>query len=311
LKGIVLKDMKKIIETFGLTKYYKNGVIGVEGLSLSVAEGENFGFLGRNGAGKTTTIRMLVNLLFPTSGRATIFGKDVVNDHLEICKQIGYLPSSVQPHRYMTGKDFLDYMGRLSSNGDREYRRRLLDRFDFSENDLKRKVKEYSTGMARKIALVQTFQHRPRLLMMDEPTEGLDPVMQHRFYELLKEYKKEGGTVFISSHHLLEVQQVCDRAGIIRSGQLVAVEDIDELMGHMSRHIEVKFKKAVPDSPLLESAAWTITETDGDSLKATVTGDIDPIIKLLGRFEIQDISLPKPSLQDVFMDYYRLPEEEQ
>jgi len=299
-----------MIETFGLTKYYNKGVIGVEGLSLSVAEGEIFGFLGSNGAGKTTTIRMLLNLLFPTSGRATVFGKDVVKDHLEICKQIGYLPSSVQPHKHMTGTDFLDYMGRLSGNGDQESRRRLLDRFDFSESDLKRKVKEYSTGMARKIGLIQTFQHRPRLLIMDEPTEGLDPVMQHRFYELLKEYKQEGGTVFISSHHLLEVQQVCDRAGIIRSGRLVAVEDIGELMGHMSRHIEVRFKKAVPSRPLLESEAWTITETDGDSVKATVTGDIDQIVKLLGRFEIEDLALPKPSLQDIFLDYYRLPEEE-
>jgi ABC-2 type transport system ATP-binding protein len=301
---------ENIIETFGLTKYYRKGVIGIEDLSLTVKQGEIYGFLGSNGAGKTTTIRMLVNLIFPTRGRARIFGKDMVKHHLEICKNIGYIPSAVRPHRHMTGEDFLDYMGNLSANGDIEYRDYLLNKFDFSRKDLKRKVKEYSSGMARKIALVQTFQHRPGLLIMDEPTEGLDPVMQHTFYELLKEYRDNGGTVFISSHHLLEVEQVCDRAAIIRSGRLVAVEKIHELMNLMARTLQVKFKNRVEDSRL-ESDAWEIVNIDGTSLTAKVTGDIDTVIKLLSQFDIKDVSLPRPSLQDVFLDYYRLPEENQ
>jgi ABC-2 type transport system ATP-binding protein len=220
---------ENIIETFGLTKYYRRSIIGIEDLSLTVNQGEVYGFLGSNGAGKTTTIRMLVNLIFPTRGRARIFGKDMVKHHLEICKNIGYIPSAVKPHKHMTGEDFLNYMGNLSANGDIEYRHYLLKKFDFSQKDLKRKVKEYSGGMARKIALVQTFQHRPGLMIMDEPTEGLDPVMQYTFYELLKEYRDNGGTVFISSHHPLEVEQVCDRAAIIRSGRLVAVENFPNL----------------------------------------------------------------------------------
>ncbi len=196
-------NSKNIIETFSLTKYYKNNVIGIEDLSLSVEEGEIYGFLGSNGAGKTTTIRLLVNLIFPSAGNARVFGKDIVKSHLDICKDIGYLPSAVRPPKYMTGENFLDYMGKLSSNGDIAYRNHLLEKFDFPSKDLKRKIKEYSSGMARKIALVQTFQHKPKLMIMDEPTEGLDPVMQNTFYELLKEYKENGGTVFLSSHHLL------------------------------------------------------------------------------------------------------------
>jgi len=295
---------ENIIETIGLTKYYKNGIVGVEDLSLSVKEGEIYGFLGSNGAGKTTTIRMLVNLLFPTGGRAEIFGKDIVKYHLDICKNIGYLPSSVKPHKQMSGEEFLVYMGKLSGNSDREYRHYLLDKFEFSKKDLRRKIKEYSSGMARKIAIIQTFQHHPRLMVMDEPTEGLDPVMQHIFYQLLKEYKENGGTVFISSHHLLEVEKVCDRAAIIRSGHLAAVEQIHELMQRTGRIIEVRFK--IP--PLLQQLdcdAWEILSLEDTSLKAKITGDMDKIIKLLSRFGIKDISLPNPSLQDVFLDYYR------
>jgi ABC-2 type transport system ATP-binding protein len=296
--------MEKIIETFGLTKYYKNDVIGVEDLSLSVREGEIYGFLGSNGAGKTTTIRLLVNLLFPTCGKAKIFGKDTDKYHLDICKDIGYLPSAVRPHRNMTGEDFLNYMGKLSSSRDKEYRDHLLERFAFSDKDLRRKVKEYSSGMARKIALVQTFQHRPRLLIMDEPTEGLDPVMQHTFYELMKEYRDNGGTVFLSSHHLREVELVCDRAAIIRNGHLVAVEKIQDLMKHTARKIQVTFKKEL-DPLLLENDAWEIIAVDGAAVDARLTGDVDKIIKLLSRFDIKDMSLPNASLQDVFLDYYK------
>ena len=296
--------MEKIIETFGLTKYYTNDVIGVEDLSLSVGEGEIYGFLGSNGAGKTTTIRLLMNLLFPTCGKAKIFGKDTDKHHLEICKDIGYLPSSVRPHRNMTGEDFLNYMGKLSSHRDREYRGHLLKRFAFSDKDLQRKVKEYSSGMARKIALIQTFQHRPRLIIMDEPTEGLDPVMQHTFYELMKEYRDNGGTVFLSSHHLREVELVCDRAAIIRKGHLAVVEEIQDLMKHTARKVHVTFKEAI-DPLLLESDAWEIVAVDGAAVDARLTGDVDKIIKLLSRFDVKDMLLPNASLQDVFLDYYK------
>lgn len=300
--------MDKIIETFGLTKIYKNGVVGVEELSLEVRGGEVFGFLGANGAGKTTTIRMLVNLLFPTSGKARIFGKDIVKRHLAICGEIGYLPSSVRPHRSMTGEDFLGYMDRLSGSGDLEYRRELLKRFDFKEKDLKRKVKEYSSGMARKIGIIQTFQHRPRLVIMDEPTEGLDPVMQDIFYQLIREYKAGGGTVFISSHHLREVEEICDRAAIIRDGRLVMVDEIVNLKERTARRVQVVFREKI-DPERLKCDAWEIINLEDNRLTANLTGEIDRVIKFLSRFHIKDMTLPNASLQDVFLGYYR--EEEQ
>jgi ABC-2 type transport system ATP-binding protein len=302
LSGIY--KLEKIIETDGLTKYYKNGVVGIEDLSISVNPGEIYGFLGSNGAGKTTTIRLLVNLIFPTCGKGKIFGKDMAKYHLDICRDIGYIPSTVRPHKYMTGEEFLQYMGKLSSHHDLEYRDNLLETFNFDKKDLKRKIKYYSSGMARKIALVQTFQHRPRLMIMDEPTEGLDPVMQHIFYKLLKEYRDHGGTVFISSHHLLEVQQVCDRVGIIRQGHLVAVEKIQDLEKKTSRRIYVTFKDKV-DPLSLKSGCWEIEAFENNKLTAKLTGSIDTIIKLISRFSIKDISLPDLSLQDVFLEYYQ------
>lgn len=296
--------MENVIETFGLTKFYPKGIIGIKNLSLSVQPGEIYGFLGSNGAGKTTTIRLLLNLIFPTSGKGKIFGKDMVKKRLEIVEETGYIPGSIRPHKNMTGEDFLDYMGRFFSNGNPVYRRKLLDRFEFSAADLERQVKTYSSGMARKIAIVQAFQHRPRLLIMDEPTEGLDPVMQYNFYELLKEYRDNGGTAFISSHHLREVEQVCDGAAIIRKGILVAVEKVKDLREHMARPVHVVFKEKISRSKLA-SKAWEITSLEGNALQAKLTGDINDVLKHLTKFPVADIALPSLSLEDVFLSYYR------
>ncbi len=299
-----INPMDKVIETFGLTKYYAKGIVGIEDLTLTVQPGEIYGFLGSNGAGKTTTIRLLVNLIFPTAGRAQIFGKDVVRERLEIVPHIGYLPGSIRLHRNMTGEEFLEYMGSFFSKPDRHYRRGLLERFEFADRDLKRRIKHYSSGMAQKIALVQAFQHKPELLIMDEPTEGLDPLMQHNFYELLKEYRHDGGTVFVSSHHLREVEQVCDGAAIIRKGRLVAIENVKELMKYTSRAIQVRFKHRLNRSSL-ECQAWEISSFDEKSLSARLTGDINEVIRLLARFDIEDLSLPPLSLEDVFLSYYQ------
>lgn len=296
--------MQYIIETNNLTKYYRDGTVGVENLSLCVEEGIIFGFLGSNGAGKTTTIRMLMNLIFPSSGSARIFGKDVIKHHLGINKDIGYLPSSVTPHRNMTGEDFLDYMGKLSGNGDITYRKWLLQKFELSEKDLRRKIKKYSTGMARKVAIVQTFQNHPKLVIMDEPTDGLDPVMQDTFYDILRDYKNKGGSVFISSHHLLEVEQVCDIAAIIRNGHLAAVENIQDLSKYRSRFIEVEFKNEISKEKI-ESENWELIEIKGNFVQARITGEIDGIIKLLANFDIKELNISSPTLQDVFMSYYQ------
>jgi len=295
--------MDNMIETSELTKLYPDGTVGIQKLSLTIKEGEIFGFLGSNGAGKTTTIRLLVNLIFPTSGRARIMGKDIVKDHMEICREIGYLPSSIRPHKHMSGKDFLDYMGKFFPTPIAGNRQRLLERFEFSQKDLKRPIKHYSSGMARKIALVSAFQHNPRLVFMDEPTEGLDPVMQHSFYELLKEYRDQGGTVFISSHHLREVEQVCDGAAIIRKGELVAHERVRNLVHNMSRTLQVRFKHPVKQTQL-NCEDWQITALNTKSLSARVTGDINKVLAFLTGFELDDLTLPPLSLEDVFLSYY-------
>lgn len=296
--------MSAVIETFSLTKHYPKGVVGVEDLTLSVRQGEIYGFLGSNGAGKTTTIRLLLNLLFPTSGAASIFGFNVVKGHLDISRRIGYLPSAVRPFKHMSGADFLEYMGDFYPAVDPETRRRLLERFDFGSHDLKRKVKDYSSGMARKIAIIQAFQHKPELVVLDEPTEGLDPVMQHRFYQLLRDFRQEGGTVFISSHHLREVERVCDRAAIIRNGRLVTVETVQHLLERMAPMIYVTFDQPVRQEELLDEA-WEITEVNGQGLTARLTGDINRVVRLLGRFRLKSLSLPSLSLEDVFLGYYR------
>jgi ABC-2 type transport system ATP-binding protein len=296
--------MSAVIETFRLTKHYPKGVVGVEDLTLSVQKGEIYGFLGSNGAGKTTTIRLLLNLLFPSSGGAKIFGRDAVKGHLDISRRIGYLPSAVRPFKHMSGSDFLDYMGSFYPAVEEGNRRRLLERFEFGGQDLKRKVKDYSSGMARKIAIVQAFQHNPELVVLDEPTEGLDPVMQHRFYQLLRDFQQEGGTVFISSHHLREVERVCHRAAIIRKGKLVTVETVQHLLERMAPMIYVTFDQPVHREQLLDEA-WEITELNGQGLTARLTGDINRVVRLLGQFQLKSLSLPSLSLEDVFLGYYR------
>lgn len=296
--------MEIVIKTDKLTKIYGRKNIGIKDLTMDIRRAEIYGFLGSNGAGKTTTIRLLLNLIFPTSGSAEIFGKNVIEKHLELSGSIGYAPSGVRPPRSVSGGEFLSYMGRYYKSTDHKYLSSLLDRFEFTKKDLDRKVKEYSTGMTRKIAIIQAFQHRPELVVLDEPTEGLDPVMQHNFYGLLNEYKNAGGTVFLSSHRLREVEQVCDRAAIIRSGVLVTVETVKDLVERTSRTITIHFKKKIPKN-VLETGDLEIIEFNGERLKAKMKGDINKVIKLLSQHEIKDLSLPPLSLEDVFLHYYQ------
>ncbi len=293
-----------ILETSNLTKIYPGNVTGVEGLSLSVEEGEIYGFLGSNGAGKTTTIRLLLNLLFPTSGSAEIFGHDIIEHHFDICREIGYIPSATRPNRHMTGAEFLEYMSRYSTARNPEKRKELLEIFELSERDLNRRIKDYSTGMSRKLAIIQAFEHNPRLIIMDEPTEGLDPVMQHNFYDLVLNYKNDGGTVFLSSHHLREVERVCDRAAIIRKGKLVSVEVVRDLMAGMSQRIGITFNKKISKTAL-KSPSLDIESFDGIALKGIIKGEINDVIRLISKHDVKDLTLPPRSLEDVFLDYYR------
>ena len=275
----------------------------LENVSLHVRIGEIVSLIGANGAGKTTTIRLLLSLIYPTSGKADIFGLDTIQDHIEITRRIGYIPSGIKPQGNLTGSSFLEYMARFYKK-DTLMRQELLDLFEMSDRDLKRKIRDYSTGMARKLAIIQAFEHEPELIIMDDPTEGLDPVMQHRFYELLRDFKKKEGTVFISSHHLREVERICDRAAIIRKGHLVAVEEVSLLLSGASRSIKIKFGTIIARNKINRNLI-RISEFDGKHLKGTVTGSIDSLVKSLSQFKIDDITLPPISLEDVFLKYYQ------
>ncbi len=234
------------VVTERLTKSYgRRRSRGVVDLDLEVRTGEVFGFLGPNGAGKTTTIRVLLDLIRPTAGRALVLGRDSRRETLAIQARSGYLPGELSLYPNLTGRETLRYLASLRGGVDWDYVAALTERLDC---DLERKVADLSTGNRRKIGLIQAFMHRPELLILDEPTSGLDPLVQHEFYHLLDEVRDAGQTVFLSSHVLPEVQRVCDRVAFVREGRLVAVEDVAELMGRAVREIEVVFAEPVAPS---------------------------------------------------------------
>jgi ABC-2 type transport system ATP-binding protein len=293
------------ILTEQLSKSYgRSRARGVVDLDLEVRTGEVFGFLGPNGAGKTTTIRVLLDLIRPTSGRALVLGRDSRKETLAIQARSGYLPGELSMYPNLTGRETLRYLANLRGGVDWGHVAVLAERLDC---DLDRKVADLSTGNKRKVGLIQAFMHRPELLILDEPTSGLDPLVQHEFYRLLDETREAGQTVFLSSHVLPEVQRVCDRVAFVREGELVAVEDVAELMGRAVREVEVVFAEPVPPSAFEDVPGVTRVETDGkdaDSLRLTVAGSLDPVVKALATYPVVDLLSQLPDLEDVFMTFY-------
>jgi ABC-2 type transport system ATP-binding protein len=288
-----------IIQTKGLTKYYGK-VRGVEDLNLEVNEGEIFGYLGPNGAGKTTTIRVLLDLIRPTQGSATIFGLDTRQHSVEIRKRIGNLPGEVALYENMSGQELLDLMGRLHGGDLSARRRQLVDRLEI---DLSRPIRTLSHGMKQKVAIIQAFQHDPELIILDEPTTGLDPLIQQEFYRLLREEKARGKTIFMSSHILPEVERVCDRVGIVREGRLVDVEDVDDLKRKAVRRMEVTFASKVDPSELIMDGVELIRE-ENHTMELAVHGHIDALIKKVATFPIEDLVFSEGSLEETFMRFY-------
>src|SRR6202051_821912 len=233
-----------------LTKQY-GSLRAVNKLSLDVNEGEILGFLGLNGAGKTTTIRILLDLLRPTSGNAAVFGHDCQSDSLKARSAVGYLPGEMGNYSDLTGSELLMFLERIGGGTvSKELRHNLTERFELSDRDLSRKLREYSTGMKRKLGLIQAFQADPLLLILDEPTEGLDPLMQESFYELLTDARNRGRTVFMSSHVLPEVERVCDRIAVLAKGKVVLLSSVEDARKLASRRVRIAFQQevAVPAS---------------------------------------------------------------
>jgi ABC-2 type transport system ATP-binding protein len=278
---------------------------GIQNVNLAVAVGEIFGFLGPNGAGKTTTIRLLLDLINPTSGQVFLFGQPVERRNATLHNNVGYLPGELHLYERMTGRDLLDYLGRFQRDKPPARQEELLDALALSLDDLKRPLRFYSQGMKRKIGIIQAMQHDPRLLILDEPTEGLDPLMQQSFYQLLRDYQDRGGTVFMSSHILPEVEQVFDRVGLIRQGEIVAVQAVEELRRRRVRRLTLI--TAVPlDISALREPGITLHNQEGTETTLFVAGDVNlpRLLHKLAQLDLVDFSFTGARLEDFFLQYY-------
>ena len=288
------------ISTRALTKHY-GMVDALTDLSLEVRQGEIFGFLGPNGAGKSTMIRTLLGYLHPTSGGASVLGMDVVTESVEIRRLTGYLPGGIALYDSLSGEEVLDYLVDLQG---REPHRRaeLCERLELPGSVLKRKVRDYSRGMRQKIGVVQALQHDPELAILDEPTEGLDPLMQRAFYAILDELKAAGRTIFFSSHVLSEVERVCDRVAIVRHGRLVALEDVASLLARRRRVVELQFGGP---APTLDGVAGVsdVVATDG-RLTCRLEGDVGPFLAAIAGSTVHDLTIEPASLEEAFLEYY-------
>jgi ABC-2 type transport system ATP-binding protein len=307
------------IETVGLTKYYGQHsdrvgsllkrlrpstpppIRALESLDLAVREGEVFGFLGPNGSGKSTTIRLLLGFLHPTTGQGQVLGLDTVRDSVAIRRRLGYLPSGIALYDTLTGEQLLDYLGALTS---RPVARRteLCERLELSARTLKRLVRDYSRGMRQKLGIVQALQHEPELAILDEPTEGLDPLMQRAFYEILDDVKAEGRTIFFSSHVLSEVERVCDRVAIVRSGRLVALEETATLLARRKRNVMLRFTGPRPSLELVPGLT-NIQHGDG-FVTCHVEGNVRPFLAAIADTAVVDLTIEPARLEDAFLELY-------
>ena len=292
--------MDAVVETIALSKHY-GAARGILDLTLAVERGEIFGFLGPNGAGKTTTIRTLLDLLHPTSGTARIFGLDSRRDSRAIRARLGNLPGDFAYEPRMTGRELLTFFARLRGLAGLGRAEQLAARF---KADLDRPLHDLSRGNRQKIGLIQALFHHPELLVLDEPTTGLDPLMQEEFLAVVDEHRERGGTVFLSSHDLDEVERICDRVGIVRDGRLVAVEEVEAMRERALRHVRVRFAGRV-DPALMDRLAGVQEVTrDGDTLRFGVHGEIDAVVKEIARHRVADLEITRPTLEELFLAYY-------
>lgn len=289
-----------VIEISGLTKDYGNHK-GIFGLSFTVEEGEVFGYLGPNGAGKTTTIRHLMGFLNPDKGSARIFGMDCRTQRAEIMNHLGYLPGEIAFFDGMSGMEFLNFMARMRGLKDTSLSDRLIDMFEL---DAASRIRKMSKGMKQKLGIICAFMHDPRVLILDEPTSGLDPLMQKKFSELILEEKKRGKTILMSSHSFEEVERTCDRAGIIRQGELVAIENMRDLRQKRRKVFLLEFDSPASAASFAGSGGFNILEVNENIVKLSILGNASGLIKALEGYNVLDLNTETSSLEDIFMHYY-------
>jgi ABC-2 type transport system ATP-binding protein len=289
------------IAASGLSKDYGSGR-GLFGLDLEVAPGEVFGFLGPNGAGKSTTMRLLLDLIQPTSGSARVLGLDTRKESVEIRRRIGFLPGDLALYPKLTGRAVLDYLAQLRGSVDPRVRDLLAERFDA---DLDRPVRQLSTGNRQKLGLIQAFMHEPELLILDEPIAGLDPLVQQSFHALLHEVSAEGRTVFLSSHTLSEVERVTQRLAILRQGRLVVVDSLENLCKVAVQRIEIEFAEHVPAQEFRALPGVRDVEAKELTLTISFEGSADGVVKAAAAHEVRAIRPREDDLEDIFLRYYR------
>lgn len=285
-----------MIKTVNLTKYYKKHARGILDVSLDIKKGEIFGFIGPNGAGKSTTVRTLLNLIFPTSGHATINDLDIISDSVAIRKHIGYIPSEVNLYSDMKVIDFLNYATTFHDKVDLDRQKYLIESLEL---DVSRKMSELSFGNKKKVAIVQALQSSPELLILDEPTSGLDPLMQNTFFKLILEEKKRGATIFFSSHILSEVQRICDRVAIIKEGQIIKIEKVEDILKARAKKIKLKTKQ-----PLKQTKDMIDFKHENSHVTFVYTKPIANLLQMLSSLDIEDLTITEPSLEEIFMHYY-------
>lgn len=282
-------SVKNLTKTYGANR-------GIEDVSLEVQKGEIFGFLGPNGAGKSTTIRCLLGLIKPTGGSAAILGRDIVSEHREIMKRIGYMPSETQFYPSMKVSEVIRFAADVRGMDCREEAAKLCERLKV---DTKKRIDELSLGNRKKVGIVCAMQHKPELFIFDEPTSGLDPLIQSEFFELVREYNRQGATCFLSSHVLSEVRRYCGRAAIIREGKLIVCDTIDHLA-----HTNARFVRVTGKVDALSLEGMSKVERGGDGMTFVYSGDINALLRALSDCDVKDINIEEPSLEDVFMQYY-------
>ena len=290
------------ILTEGLTKHYGD-VQALVDLDLQVERGEVFGFLGPNGAGKTTMIRTILDELRPTAGRAAILGMDTHKEAVEIRRHIGYLPGDLALYPNLTGRDTITFFANLRGGVDWSYVDELATRL---HADLSRKVGTLSSGNRQKVGLIQAFMNRPKLLVMDEPSSGLDPLMQRELQAMMREVAADGRTVFLSSHTLSEVQRVASRVGIIRNGRLAAVESLHELRSKAMRRVELEFGAPVDEAVFASIPGVRDVTVDNHRAVLSFDGSMGMLLKTVAdRYDVVDISIQEADLEEIFLTYYR------
>lgn len=290
--------MKKMLEIKNLTKYYGN-VLGVKNLTLSLNEGETFGFIGSNGAGKSTTIRSIMNLINKNEGVIFINGEEFNRDNVDLKELIGYLPSEINLYEDLTVKEIFDYHESFYNKNIHKRRIELVKRLKLDES---KKIEDLSFGNLKKVGIILSLMHNPKLLILDEPTSGLDPIMQQVFYEILKEEKEKGTTIFYSTHILSEVSKICDRVGIIKNGELLKIETIEELENKNLTYVTITSNDI---DKIIDELKIDNYNKNNDTIRFQNSMSIDSLIKCLSKYQIDKMLIEEATLDDIFLHYYQ------